>query len=208
MKQLHKAVLFVLLFSFSLVACTPATPDPITVEIDMTEFAFSANQLEFEVGQEVTLILTNSGEKDHELMIGNAVKNEDGLPASFRFDFFRQGGVVPEVSGSGMLMSHEDAAEENMNMSEDESMDMEEGMDMTEDESMATEDEHAEHSMEMDEIVAGEGAMMVFIPVGNETTVLRFTVTEDMLGEWEMACFEESGAHYLAGMTGTVLVLP
>jgi plastocyanin len=191
MQQLHKAVLFVLLFSFGLGACTPATPDPITVEIDMTEFAFSANQLEFEVGQEVTLILTNSGEKDHELMIGNAVKNEDGLPASFRFDFFRQGGVVPEVSGSGMLMSHEDAAEDSMNMTEDESMDMED-----------------EHGMDMDEIVAGEGAMMVFIPVGNETTVVTFTVTEDMLGEWEMACFEESSAHYLAGMTGTVLVLP
>jgi plastocyanin len=190
MKLKEKGMVFMLLFVIVLAACAPSIPDPITVEIDMNEFTYTPNELEFHVGQEVTLILTNSGEKVHELMIGNAVKNEDGLPNQFRFDFFREGGVMPEVSGGGMLMSHADeAGHDEMDMSGEDAMDMEEDMDMGD----PTDDDHA---------------LMVMVPVGQDTTIVTFTVTEEMLGEWEMACFEENGAHYLAGMTGTVLVLP
>lgn len=37
---------------------------------------------------------------------------------------------------------------------------------------------------------------------------LTFRVTEAMLGEWEMGCFELQGAHYTAGMTGKLIILP
>ncbi|MCL1602062.1 MAG: cupredoxin domain-containing protein [Actinomycetia bacterium] len=46
---------------------------------------------------------------------------------------------------------------------------------------------------------------MVMRPPGEQATV-TFTVTEDQIGEWEMACFEEDGAHYDDGMKGKVTV--
>ena len=38
------------------------------------------------------------------------------------------------------------------------------------------------------------------------TATMKFTVTEGMLGDWEMGCFEQSGVHYDAGMIGSVRV--
>lgn len=32
------------------------------------------------------------------------------------------------------------------------------------------------------------------------------TVTEDMIGEWEVGCFLQDGVHYDAGMHGTLIV--
>lgn len=46
---------------------------------------------------------------------------------------------------------------------------------------------------------------MVAVPVGGTATV-KFTVTEGMVGEWEMGCFEQDGVHYDAGMKGPVTV--
>jgi uncharacterized cupredoxin-like copper-binding protein len=46
---------------------------------------------------------------------------------------------------------------------------------------------------------------MVMREPGEEATV-TFTVTADQVGEWEMACFVDDGAHYDAGMTGTFTV--
>jgi uncharacterized cupredoxin-like copper-binding protein len=46
---------------------------------------------------------------------------------------------------------------------------------------------------------------MVAIPVDG-TGTMKFTVTEGMLGEWEMGCFEQEGVHYDAGMKGSVTV--
>lgn len=43
-------------------------------------------------------------------------------------------------------------------------------------------------------------------PEGKAT--LTFTVTPEMVGEWEMGCFVDSGAHYIAGMTGKIVVSP
>jgi hypothetical protein len=31
-------------------------------------------------------------------------------------------------------------------------------------------------------------------------------VTEEMLGVWEMGCFEQDGVHYSSGMVGTITV--
>jgi plastocyanin len=46
---------------------------------------------------------------------------------------------------------------------------------------------------------------MVGLPVGGQAT-MKFTVTKDMVGDWEMGCFEQDGVHYDAGMKGTVSV--
>jgi uncharacterized cupredoxin-like copper-binding protein len=46
---------------------------------------------------------------------------------------------------------------------------------------------------------------MVVVPVGG-TAIVKFTVTEGMVGEWEMGCFEQDGVHYDAGMKGPVTV--
>ena len=47
--------------------------------------------------------------------------------------------------------------------------------------------------------------VMVAMPVGG-TAIMKFTVTEEMLGDWEMGCFEQDGVHYDAGMIGMVSV--
>lgn len=51
-----------------------------------------------------------------------------------------------------------------------------------------------------------EGHMVVVAP-GKEST-MAFTVTEKMVGEWEMGCFLLSGTHYDSGMQGKVVVTP
>ncbi len=46
---------------------------------------------------------------------------------------------------------------------------------------------------------------MVVLPPGG-TATMTFSVTEGMLGDWEMGCFEQDGVHYDAGMIGAVSV--
>ena len=46
---------------------------------------------------------------------------------------------------------------------------------------------------------------MVALPTDG-TGTMKFIVTEGMLGEWEMGCFEQDGVHYDAGMIGSVSV--
>ncbi len=57
---------------------------------------------------------------------------------------------------------------------------------------------------EHEEMEMHEG-FMVALPVEG-TATMKFTVTEEMLGEWEMGCFEQEGVHYDAGMIGSVNV--
>ncbi len=46
---------------------------------------------------------------------------------------------------------------------------------------------------------------MVMREPGEEATI-TFTITADQVGEWEMACFVDDGAHYDEGMKGTFTV--
>ncbi len=72
---------------------------------------------------------------------------------------------------------------------------MAEGMDMGEGEMGMTSGEH--------------GGYMVSLPgMGGQTAQMTFTVTEDMIGEWEFGCFAQEGTHYQQGMTGTMVVTP
>jgi plastocyanin len=52
------------------------------------------------------------------------------------------------------------------------------------------------------------GSFMVVLPETGDQASMTFTVTEDMVGEWELGCFEQNGVHYDAGMKGTLVVLP
>lgn len=144
-----------------LVACSRgATPEPINITIDMTEYKFEPATLQFQVGQEVTLTLINSGQLQHEIMFGREVMTMNNRPAGYQQDLFAAGGVTPEVQQD--IMPEE----------------------------------------EEEEMHAG---FMVVVPVGGTATV-KFKVTDGMLGEWEIGCFEQEGVHYDAGMKGTVTV--
>lgn len=172
--------------ALTLTACAQTPPDPVTITIDMTEYAFTPNEIELQVGQEVTFVLVNSGEQDHELMIGREVHVDAGMPNGYDVDFWHIGGVMPSVEGTGQLMQHE----ENHGEVEEPA------------------GEHDEHDMGAMTSPEDEAPLMVFIPQGAETTTLTFTVTKDMVGEWEMGCFELNGVHYTAGMLGTLTVIP
>ena len=52
------------------------------------------------------------------------------------------------------------------------------------------------------------GSFMVVLPEQGDEASLTFQVTQDMVGEWELGCFEQDGVHYDAGMKGMLVVLP
>lgn len=159
MKKVYVAVLLGVMVLL-LGACGGGTPEPVSIDIDMKEYSFTPDKLDFKVGQQVTLNLTNSGQLQHEIMFGREVVTMDNRPAGYSVDMFEAGGVQPEVTQVG-------------------------------------EPEEMEEEMH-------EG-FMVASPVGGTATI-KFTVTEGMLGEWEIGCFEQEGVHYDAGMKGSVTV--
>lgn len=159
--------------SMILAACgSPATPEPLEVNIIMTEYAFEPPELEFQVGQQVTLNLVNEGALIHEIMFGRDMMMMEGKPNGYEVDMFETAGVEPQVSimeGGAISEGHEH---------------------------MEGEDEEHEHS-----------GFMVAVPVGDDIYSMTFTVTEDMVGEWEYGCFELDGVHYTAGMVGSLNVI-
>jgi plastocyanin len=143
-------------------------PEPVKYTVEMSEFAFSPNELQAKVGQEVTLELVNKGALAHELMIGREVKMHDSRPDGYQQDMFEVAHVEPKVMG-GM--------QGNMGMG---SGDMQ--------------DEHS--------------GFMITVPRGGDNAMITFTTTQDMVGEWEIGCFEQDGVHYDAGMNGRLLIVP
>lgn len=51
------------------------------------------------------------------------------------------------------------------------------------------------------------GIMVTLNKTGDEAS-LNFTVTKEMVGEWEMGCFALEGVHYASGMVGKFIVKP
>ena len=182
-----------------LAACgAQAPPEPQEISIDMTEYSFTPADLEFKVGQDVTLHLTNSGALEHEIMFGRDVMMTDGRPNGFMVDMFESAGVEPAVT---VEKSDGSEHEENENAERDEHMEGDEHM---EDEEHSEGDEHTEDEhMEDDHAHAG---FMVMVPAAKDTYTMSFTVTEDMLGDWEIGCFLLDGVHYTSGMEGTLKV--
>jgi uncharacterized cupredoxin-like copper-binding protein len=105
------------------------------------------------VGQTVTLVLKNVGDKEHEFMIGRDAKTTDGAPDGFEHDFFEA--LDTAVSPPDALM--------------------------------------------------GMGDDMVMRDPG-ESAEVTFTVTADQVGEWQIGCFEDDGAHWDDGMQGKLVV--
>lgn len=54
----------------------------------------------------------------------------------------------------------------------------------------------------------GHQGFMAMLEKTGDRAVLTFEVTKDMVGEWEMGCFEQDGVHYDAGMIGNFSVKP
>jgi plastocyanin len=180
-------------------ACgSQAPPEPLEMTINMSEYSFTPADLEFQVGQEVTLHLTNSGALDHEIMFGRELMMMDGMPNGFNVDMFETAGVEPDVS---VEMSMETESEGEEHTEGDEHSEEEEHME--EDEHMEGDEHDEEDQMEDDHAHSG---FMVQVPVSNDTYTMSFTVTEDMVGEWEIGCFLLDGVHYNSGMVGTLTV--
>lgn len=175
-----------------LVACgSQAPPEPLELTIDMSEYAYEPADLEFQVGQEVTLHLTNSGALEHEIMFGREVMMTEGRPSGFNVDMFESAGVEPVVSVEKMEEEHAEG---------DEHMDDEHA----EDEEHAEGDEHMDEEHAEDE--HAHSGFMVMVPVSHDVYSMSFTVTEEMAGEWEIGCFLLDGVHYESGMAGSLTV--
>jgi len=215
-----KRYLFLLVVTglvFAVAACSsggsePEAPEPVSFTIEMTEYAYTPNEITVAVGQEVTLTLVNKGQLEHEIMLGRDVVMEDGRPNGYTVDLFEFAGVEPEVHG-GMLMidgemvmqadNHDEMAEgmdDEMEMAEGDA-DHDEEMD-----DMAMDEHDDEMAMGEDGHLHGHDGLMVMVPQGDEIATMTFLVTEEMVGTWEIGCFQLEGVHYDAGMTGTLTV--
>jgi len=179
-KTLVTLLLMIISLVPMVVACggqaQPSSPEPVTFSINMEEYKYEPDTIQVKVGQEVTLKLVNNGTLAHELMIGRDV--------AMTTDGRPNGYSVDLFESTNV---------EPMIMAE--TMEME--GDAMEDETMdhgAMEDEH-QHM----------GTMVTVKNTGEEASI-TFVVTEDMVGEWEMGCFELNGVHYDAGMKGTLMV--
>ena len=87
MKKLFVPILLGLIGLF-LVACGGGTPKSVSYDINMTEYAYAPENLQFKVGQEVTLNLINSGQLQHEVMFGREAMEMDNRPAGYMEDMF------------------------------------------------------------------------------------------------------------------------
>lgn len=212
-----KKMLFLSLFialPFLIAACggpSGATPDEsgelVILQIDEEGgMHFEPGDVVLKAGDRVRIVLENRGEKNHEFMIGrDVIRMEDGAANGFEVDFFE--GIEDMVSvdlGEGaMLMIDGQAVDMDMAMDE--------GMEMEEDEETMGEEGESMEMGEEEEQTADEGmdhmGWMVMNNVGSGTTVIEFTVPADRVGEWEMGCFEDDGAHYDDGMRGTLTIV-
>ena len=173
---MKKTIFAVAILSLLLAACgSSATPEPVEISIEMSDFAFSPDVVDLKVGQVVTINLTNVGALEHELMIGREIVYADGLPVAYALDYFD--GIEPVVEfdehSDDMDMEHEDSGEDHDDEAE----------------------EHGDHQ-----------GFMVALEPGQEASI-TFTVTESMLGEWEVGCLYGDGSfHYTAGMVGSLTI--
>ena len=188
MKSRQKRRLGVALLTMAMIATAcggggAATPDANgVVTIELSEFAFSPGDITLNVGDTVTFVINNTGEKEHEWMVGRELETDEGFPSGFHDNFF-EGMMSLEVSPMDAAMGLPG-----------EEMDMDMDMPAT---TMA--------GMDMDADEAEDHGFMIMRNPG-QTASITFTVTADQIGEWEMGCFEEDGAHYDDGMKGTLTV--
>ena len=109
--------------------------------------------------------------------------------------------VTLNLSSSGQLQHEVMFGREMMKMDNRPAGYMEDMFESAGVEPEVTQDGEPEHEHE-EEMHSG---FMLALPVDG-TATMKFIVTKEMLGEWEMGCFEQDGVHYDAGMIGSVSV--
>ena len=160
------------------------------IRVNMTEYGFGSDVIEVRAGQTVEFLLKNSGDLDHEFMIGREVTVAmDGMATGFEHDFFE--GLMPIVDPpeAGMVM-------ESMEMDmdgDDGSMDMD-GDDGSMDMDMDTDGHDDGH----------HGFMVTLAPGG--TASVTVTIPDDAVGDWEIGCFRDKGTHWSSGMHATLRI--
>lgn len=196
---MKKILVLLIILVFVLVGCSSVEEGPVSLTIDLAEFSYSPEVLELKVGQTVTITINNVGNLQHEIMFGrNMMLNDDGSAMGYDVDMFEFAGVEP--AGMMNMGAEDEDHDEGEEDHDEEGMDMD-GMDMDGDEDgmdmdgMDMEDEHEMHS-----------GFMTTIDSKGGTTTITFTVTEEMVGEWEFGCFLDQGTHYAAGMSGKLVV--
>lgn len=190
---------------------TAATPDEEgEVKIVLTDYDFNPNTIRVKAGQKVTFVVSNQGDKMHEIMIGRDVNIEGNLTEGFHEDFFA--GITPEIHGPGMVMGLEggdmehdmegmagDAMEHDMDaMAEDEEHDdgMEHNMDeMAEgeehDDEMAGGEEHDDGMGHDDVMAEGEMEEMEQAEMDHDEEEMAGDAMAEMDHDEEMAEGEE-----------------
>lgn len=138
---------------------------------------FSPDTIVLTAGQRVRMVIENKGQKNHEFMIGRTVT-------------FNEAGEP-------------DGFEEDFFSPIADQVDVQLGMG-----AMVVMNGQVMQGMDMGGMgeVHAQG-WMVMNNVGSGQTVIEFTVPESAVGEWEMGCFQDKGAHYDDGMRGKVVVV-
>ena len=162
---------------------TGAGGDPDAhIRVNMTEYGFGSDVIEVRAGQTVEFLLKNSGDLDHEFMIGREVTvGMDGMATGFGHDFFE--GLMPTVDPPevGMVMG---------------SMEIEMGT-----------DGHDDGSMEMDTDGHDDGHHGFMVTLGpGATASVTVTIPDDAVGDWEIGCFRDKGSHWSSGMHATLRI--
>ena len=162
---------------------TGAGGDPDAhIRVNMTEYGFGSDVIEVRAGQTVEFLLKNSGDLDHEFMIGREVTvGMDGMATGFGHDFFE--GLMPTVDPpeAGMVI---------------ESMEIEMGTDGHDDGSM---------DMDTDGHDDGHHGFMVTLGPGATASVI-VAIPDDAVGDWEIGCFRDKGSHWSSGMHATLRI--
>jgi uncharacterized cupredoxin-like copper-binding protein len=152
------------------------------IRVNMTEYGFGSDVIEVRAGQTVEFLLKNSGDLDHEFMIGREVTaTMGGMATGFEHDFFE--GLMPIVDPPEAVMDMEsmDMGMDDMDMDDMDMDDMDmDDMDM---------DGHDDHH---------HGFMVVLAP--GATASLTVTIPDDAVGDWEIGCFRDKGTHWSSGM--------
>ena len=103
MKKLYLAMIIGMgLLLLSACGSTNATPEPLVINMTMSEFAFSPNVIEAKVGQQVTINMMNTGALQHEIMFGRNMMMNNGQPDGYETDMFSMAGMEPSVTFAGM----------------------------------------------------------------------------------------------------------
>ena len=156
------------------------------IRVNMTEYGFGSDVIEVRAGQTVEFLLKNSGDLDHEFMIGREVTTTmGGMATGFEHDFFE--GLMPIVDPPEAVMDMDDM---DMDMDID---DMDMDMDIDDMDMDGHDDDHHHH-----------GFMVVLAP--GATASVTVTIPDDAVGDWEIGCFLDKGTHWSSGMHATLRI--